>query len=313
MRLICPNCGAQYEVDGDLIPDEGCDVQCSNCGHAWFESAAAPSALMEDPEPSPPEPEPEQEQAPDDAPAPEQPVTRPDPPAAPVRTAAKAEPDTRPEGHGRTGSPVGPAVRRPSPVEEPEPAVPPVRPQARTPLDPSIADILREEAAREEAARRSEGSGGLEQQHDLGLRDPEPARPATTPTAVRRVETAPRDPRPEPVAVAVAPAPETGRRRELFPDIEEINSTLRSSAERDALPLRHAEQVKARKSGRRGFFGTLAVIVALALIYIFAEDIAASVPALADPLTSYVATVNEGRLWLDAQVQSLLAASDTGA
>lgn len=37
MRLICPNCSAQYEVDGSMIPDDGRDVQCSNCGHTWFE------------------------------------------------------------------------------------------------------------------------------------------------------------------------------------------------------------------------------------------------------------------------------------
>ena len=52
MRLICPNCSAQYEVDATLIPDEGRDVQCSNCGHNWFElppavEAAAPPPEME--------------------------------------------------------------------------------------------------------------------------------------------------------------------------------------------------------------------------------------------------------------------------
>ena len=36
MRLVCPNCGAQYEIDDRLIPEGGRDVQCSNCGHAWF-------------------------------------------------------------------------------------------------------------------------------------------------------------------------------------------------------------------------------------------------------------------------------------
>ena len=36
MRMICPNCGAQYEVDDNVIPDNGRDVQCSNCGHTWF-------------------------------------------------------------------------------------------------------------------------------------------------------------------------------------------------------------------------------------------------------------------------------------
>lgn len=37
MRLVCPNCSAQYEIDGSMIPEEGRDVQCSNCGHTWFE------------------------------------------------------------------------------------------------------------------------------------------------------------------------------------------------------------------------------------------------------------------------------------
>ena len=37
MRLICPNCGAQYEVPDDAVPRTGRDVQCSNCGHTWFQ------------------------------------------------------------------------------------------------------------------------------------------------------------------------------------------------------------------------------------------------------------------------------------
>lgn len=37
MRLTCPNCGAQYQVPDDVIPPEGRDVQCSDCGQTWFE------------------------------------------------------------------------------------------------------------------------------------------------------------------------------------------------------------------------------------------------------------------------------------
>lgn len=52
MRLVCPNCSAQYEIDGSMIPDEGRDVQCSNCGHTWFElpppSADFGEAVAED-------------------------------------------------------------------------------------------------------------------------------------------------------------------------------------------------------------------------------------------------------------------------
>ena len=41
MRLICPNCGAQYQISDDVIPTGGRDVQCSNCGHTWFETPGA--------------------------------------------------------------------------------------------------------------------------------------------------------------------------------------------------------------------------------------------------------------------------------
>ncbi|MBL3607639.1 zinc-ribbon domain-containing protein [Rhodovulum sulfidophilum] len=65
MRLTCPKCGAQYEVDEAVIPDEGRDVQCSNCNHIWFQepSGAAPRdplaafAAPRAPEPVAPGPE----------------------------------------------------------------------------------------------------------------------------------------------------------------------------------------------------------------------------------------------------------------
>lgn len=38
MRLVCPNCDAEYEIDGAAIPKAGRDVQCSNCGHAWYQN-----------------------------------------------------------------------------------------------------------------------------------------------------------------------------------------------------------------------------------------------------------------------------------
>lgn len=46
MRLICPNCGAQYDVDASMIPESGRDVQCSNCGHGWFQHPEDP--LLDD-------------------------------------------------------------------------------------------------------------------------------------------------------------------------------------------------------------------------------------------------------------------------
>ena len=43
MRLICPGCEAQYEIDAELLPDTGRDVQCSACGHVWFQHPSQPS------------------------------------------------------------------------------------------------------------------------------------------------------------------------------------------------------------------------------------------------------------------------------
>jgi predicted Zn finger-like uncharacterized protein len=40
MRLICPSCRAQYEVDDDAIPAEGRDVQCGACNTTWFQEHA---------------------------------------------------------------------------------------------------------------------------------------------------------------------------------------------------------------------------------------------------------------------------------
>lgn len=37
MRLVCPNCGSRYEVDESLFPEEGREVQCSNCEEVWVQ------------------------------------------------------------------------------------------------------------------------------------------------------------------------------------------------------------------------------------------------------------------------------------
>lgn len=54
MRLICPNCDAEYAVDDAAVPPTGRDVQCSNCGHAWFQlpanALAQPEAGLDLPE-----------------------------------------------------------------------------------------------------------------------------------------------------------------------------------------------------------------------------------------------------------------------
>lgn len=40
MRLICPNCATQYEVDDSAVPAAGREVQCGNCASTWFQAPA---------------------------------------------------------------------------------------------------------------------------------------------------------------------------------------------------------------------------------------------------------------------------------
>ncbi|MBU1835125.1 MAG: zinc-ribbon domain-containing protein [Alphaproteobacteria bacterium] len=288
MRLICPNCGAQYEVGLDVIPDDGRDVQCSNCGQTWFEDPKDPSAAAED-----------------DMRAPAKPASVSV--AAASLAAVVAQPQTAQSAPEQKPAPK--VDDKPEPKQAAPVASTPPQP-VRSQLDPSIADILREEAAREEAARKSESAGGLEQQADLGLTEPVRPRP------VQPVPPMPYDQShvhkdnaqsASPAMPPKLPSDTPGSRKELFPDIEEINSTLRSSADRGGLPLLPSEEDEiARRSSWRGFFVMITLIVILALIYAYADTISAQIPALSAVLSSYVDAVNGARLWLDNQIAAML-------
>ena len=259
MRLICPNCDAQYEVPDDVMPTSGRDVQCSNCGQTWFQH-------------------------------------HPD-----------YEPDDTP---GELGDPA------PTPDEEtatPPPAAPPTKPTpTRKQLDPSVADILRQEAEAEKLARQSKQAEVLESQPDLGLDDTpdepdadERARLAKERTARLRGDATPSEP------VATPSAAMTASRRNLLPDIEEINSTLRTGNERrSADPDLEDTTTGAGSKGQSGFKRGFALVIILAalllVIYIFAAQISSAVPQLQPLLSKYVSTINQARVSLDSAVQSVL-------
>ncbi len=241
MRLICPNCGAQYEVDARVMPDAGRDVQCSNCGHTWFQRPPHLDADLAA------EMGQELRAGPD-----QQTVAAPAPPRRPVQEGASQD-------------------------------------TSRRRLDPKVAGVLREEAEREAVARRAE-SGHLESQPDLGLDDPERSPAPRRVAPMRRNEDDAEAPR------------ERGARRDLLPDVDEINSTLRASN----APERSTEmapaatsparpEVRHRSGFRAGFFLVLLVAVGGALVYAFAPRIAELYPPARDPLVTYVDWVNETR------------------
>lgn len=277
MRLICPNCDAQYEVPLNVMPTNGRDVQCSNCNHTWFQEHPDHVAekATEDP-------------ASNDARAPE--------PEAPDRQ----------------------DIEEPDQAAQPEPARPPkddtLAPKRRT-LDPSVADVLKAEAERESVARRKENET-IESQPDLGLDDGDfdtersiRAARASIPqmwsNAATEEKSEEEDLLPDAIITAAVKS-----RRDLLPNIDEINSTLRSNEDRaptgDPGQTGQVETIE-KRSSRRGFTLTVALFAILALAYVFALQIAERIPQAETGITAYVAIVDDWRVWLDAQSATALS------
>ena len=213
----------------------------------------------------------------------------------------------------------------PDPDEEitppPPPAPPPAKEPPRRQLDPAVADILRQEAEAEFEARKRRQSEPLESQPELGLEtgetpEPRPTQPEDD-SQRRALDARRRMARmrgePDPTAEAAAAAAAMSSRRELLPDIEEINSTLRSdtvpsgnTAEtREGLGAGGGEK-KARGGFRNGFLTVVVLAALLAAVYVYAPQISAQVPQLDSFLNTYVAFVDQQRMALDAQLTRLV-------
>lgn len=273
MRLVCPNCDAQYEVDDAAIPASGRDVQCSNCGHAWFQLHPDELAALE-------------QESEVFEPLPDSP---PPPPPIPPEPEPDFELDFPPEPEG----------------EE----VPPPEPVAAAPkraIDANVLAVLREEAERERAVRESEAPVGIEVQQDLGLPPPPP--PPLPPSVVAARERF-RDLSLDADDEEEDHPARSSSRRELLPDIEEINSTLRASTARqddadDEIPMLPAAVVDNRQGFRSGFVLMMIIAVALWVGYAMAPRIAEQFPASASAIDTYVKAVDRARMGIDAALKS---------
>ena len=155
-------------------------------------------------------------------------------------------------------------------------------------VDDSVLAILREEAEREANARRAEA---LESQTDLGL---DAAMPHKEPVQA--------DPKPS-------------ARRDLLPDVEEINSTLRPSemqADMDGAPDFVAPPPQAPRGFRSGFLSLMTIAILAAALYLVAPRLAVMVPALSAPLETYVSLIDSLRLGLDGMMRSATVAISDG-
>ena len=194
-------------------------------------------------------------------------------------------------------------------VEEPETAPAAAAAAPRRDLDPALRDILREEREREEQLRRA--AAPVEEQEEMALDDPAPAPRATQTGAPEPDEEDDEDTAiREMVAESVTPADRRGA-RDLFPDIEEINSTLRATTDRSSSDraTSDVDSMDVRPRRRRGFRTGLMLMLILAAAaigaYIFQPDIVAALPQAEPYLTPYVEQVDQLRFQLDDLVQSL--------
>ncbi|MEM8977983.1 MAG: zinc-ribbon domain-containing protein [Pseudomonadota bacterium] len=287
MRLVCPNCGAQYDVPAEVIPAEGRDVQCSNCGDTWFqESEATLQALAEDSPHSTAEPT---FSVPAEPPAPK--TNEKDVPSH-AETQSAFDEDVDGDVDGEVDfSRYDPNVPADDNFSQ---AVNSAKIQ-KTTLTRDVEQVLREEAAFETKARQTPS---LETQSELGdlssdetdedLRD-----------KIKSLESL------EDRDIAVAGG--RSARRNLLPDVEEINSSLRTTQAKkieDLTPegfeyISEEYEIEHRRGFRWGFVGTLSGIAAAIALYIFADPLKERAPDFAGPIDTYVATIDRGRAYMD--------------
>lgn len=321
MRLTCPNCDAEYEVDDAAIPKDGRDVQCSACGHAWFQThpdldaaAEAEAALYEAPDGAAPAGGPAEPGADADE------LAQGDETDGPGDGAA-ADRLLEDEDWSRDGGEAGPEAATALPSA------------AARGLDETVLAVLKEEAAREVAARQTEAAGrpGLESQTEMPLAAAPSGAAAgaaggSMAAAVKRIARLrgvaadaedEAGVEAEAGAGAEAEAAEVAQparsRRNSLPAIEEINQSLRATAERvqdgeDAVAETLAASAAGGRGGfRRGFVLLVGLAVLGVVLYTFAPLIAAKVPALEGAAQGYVAAVDAGRIWLDELLRGLIA------
>ncbi|MCI2395549.1 zinc-ribbon domain-containing protein [Aliiroseovarius sediminis] len=298
MRLVCPNCGAQYEVDDRVMPETGRDVQCSNCGHAWFQ--VPPSVESKEVEPqeedvATPSPFDDIEDIDEDDAGEKDTETSVSPDALDEEASVDESVDDDDDDNDGADAPAAMPARQ---------------------LDDNVRSILHEEAERERSARE-EDREALETQTDLGLDEaPGPTEDeAARDTATGQSGDGSDNGDDQPLA------PDEMKGRNVLPDIEEINSTLDAPDGQAAVatPEPDTDATPGTTGFRRGFILVIVIACLLAILYIFAPVIAERVPALEPFLEQFVDLADRVRIGVEEtmsaaveKMQGLLDQPDNG-
>jgi predicted Zn finger-like uncharacterized protein len=313
MRITCPNCNAHYDIDRAMIPAAGRDVQCSACGTTWFQEPRGEALVLPEPDVAD-----EEDLAPDPSlagmrvvdgtvPSPIQAMTRrpmADEATLEILRQERAREEAlraRARGLSPRAVEAGPEAAtagdpgQDRPEEDDE-----ATGDGPVPDDaPPLGEAARERAKLAAAAAVAHARADAE----VGAPSPDIVEPAA-PASVDMTAAEPVPPAAEPDGPAARAA-----RRDLLPDIEEISSAL-SPEEHAAPPPEAPPEDEGEPALARGFrigFGAVcATAVVGVLVYLYADAVISTVPALADPLAAYITGVDAARLSLEAGVENLL-------
>lgn len=293
MRLVCPRCGAQYEIDDAAIPPAGRDVECSACDHVW---RAGRPAVPLDPAPFDPAARP--------------PLSRPlsDEVIAILREEASLELESRAAGRQaeRAARCVAQALTGTAPVETETPDDTSVHdprdggPAAPAPgLEPGASG-----SAVADSGRGVEGAGApaiaaADDNPDAGdaIRSAQGPEPGAAPA-----------PEPAPAPSTPADPYEPERTITASPQARALMADADPQAQRSdrAPPSHRRARAAARRRHDAGFHvAVMAALVALALY--------AAAPGMADQgpvgaaLMDWRTRVDHGRDWLDERGNALIA------
>jgi predicted Zn finger-like uncharacterized protein len=286
MRLTCPHCHAEYEVAATMLAAGGQHVQCTACHTRWFFR--------------PPEPEPSRRLSEDDIIA--RLETRPRPRAVPGHAPVRAAPGAAARRRGGSDfawtGPGDAAADRPhlrlietprdAPSAEAEPPADPAPPTSEaTPVTGEGADAVATRPVPEPAPEAPP-------RNDARAAAAQAGRPASLDVAAP--EAAP-DPAPEHAAASDTAAALPRERPAARPRLELDPSRPESPAPPPAPP---------RSRFARGLAIGLAAIGLLAAAYLFAEEIARTVPEARPAVGAYTNAIDNGRIWAEARVAPLV-------
>ncbi|MCC5991388.1 MAG: zinc-ribbon domain-containing protein [Rhodobacteraceae bacterium] len=269
MRITCPNCLAQYDIDDTLLPKDGREVQCSACDHVWFQTPMRKKA---------------------DSPVPAGDLARP---KSEPRSDEASDPATSAPTR-KIISPIPPRHTEPATTDEDGQSGPQPKPSRK--LDPAVADVLREEAAFEDEQRRKEAEG-LHSQPELGLMGGAPWPAAKPPPSD------PVDPDHDPADSSARTVHSFPDIEDVSATLEPVDTRRRQGSADSTQDFALPQTASARRRSFLTGFALPLIIAGVGLAaYLWAEDLSQLAPPLQEPLAAYVALVDHARAALLALI-----------